>query len=465
MVAIHMKKSLEAAGYEVVGMLTQGEEAMAKALELRPDLILMDIMLEGELDGVETASRIRDKYDVPIIFLTALSDSETINRAKSTGPFGYIMKPFNERELHTNIEMVLHKDAAEKLLKASEARFYSAVRSIDAFLFTLNHKFEITYANPAAEQVLTISFEEAMGKPIEEVLKFLPYRDQMDEEETGRWLRRLVTGNPCKTPLLLANGNEGQLFGQFHLEPTQWATDGSIDGYLLTFQDITAEFRAKELERQIERNNLAVLIEGQEQERQRVARELHDSLGQMLSGIKMHLDSVLMPKENGESATTLKKLLDEAIIETTRISENLVPSRLENLPLRSCILGLCKSMDHGYEGRIDFSVMGPTTELIHTEKVNVYRIVQEAINNAVKYAQASTISVQLSFNEDILDLTIEDDGVGFDLDEMLKDTTRVHRGLQNMIDRARIMNAELSIESNPKFGTLIHLTTRLTPVV
>ncbi|AEH60473.1 response regulator receiver protein [Methanosalsum zhilinae DSM 4017] len=113
-IALNIKKKLRNIGYIVPGIASTGKEAIEKAEITFPDLVLMDIRLKGEMDGVEAASQIRDKFDIPVIYLTAYSDEEILERAKKTEPYGYILKPFKESELRTSIEVALHKHKMEK---------------------------------------------------------------------------------------------------------------------------------------------------------------------------------------------------------------------------------------------------------------------------------------------------------------------------------------------------------------
>lgn len=121
LVAIDICTRLEALGvYDVAGRATTGEEAISMVAELKPDLVLMDIVLKSDMDGIEAAGIIRSKYNVPVVYLTSYMDEEFLKRAKITVPFGYILKPFNARELHTTIEMALYRhradDEREKLI-------------------------------------------------------------------------------------------------------------------------------------------------------------------------------------------------------------------------------------------------------------------------------------------------------------------------------------------------------------
>lgn len=122
-VAHDIKTHLEIAGHEVAGIFSSGEELLSRIESVKPDLILMDIKLRGSLDGVETASLIRSRYKIPVVILTAFADEKTIQRAKETEPFGYILKPFEERELNTAVEMALYRYSLEKRLQESEERY------------------------------------------------------------------------------------------------------------------------------------------------------------------------------------------------------------------------------------------------------------------------------------------------------------------------------------------------------
>ncbi len=116
-VADQLCKNLKDLGYTVCSTASTGDEALGKVEEHRPDLILVDIVLKGKMDGIETAGRITSQFDIPVIYLTAYANQEYIERAKQTNPFGYLVKPFKSNELHTNIEMALHKHRVDKEIK------------------------------------------------------------------------------------------------------------------------------------------------------------------------------------------------------------------------------------------------------------------------------------------------------------------------------------------------------------
>ncbi len=107
-------QTLQELGYEPIGPIASANDAVARALIVRPDLILMDIVLKGSMDGIQAAEAIQSQHPCPVIYLTAHSDQATLDRAKITAPFGYLLKPVDSRELHTAVEVVLYRGMMEE---------------------------------------------------------------------------------------------------------------------------------------------------------------------------------------------------------------------------------------------------------------------------------------------------------------------------------------------------------------
>ncbi len=134
-VAKHIENALISLGYSVAGIVSSGEYAVKNSEELRPDIVLMDIMLEGEIDGIEAAQEIRKRNSIPTIFLTAYSNEKVLNRAKTAKPYGYILKPFQETDLFTSIEIALHKHRIErKPVEETENSLAAIIGSAELFL-------------------------------------------------------------------------------------------------------------------------------------------------------------------------------------------------------------------------------------------------------------------------------------------------------------------------------------------
>jgi PAS domain S-box-containing protein len=170
-VARDIATRLQRRGYKVVAIAATASEAIEEAGRHRPDLVLMDIMLKGDVDGITAADRIRDLYSLPIVYLTAYADDNTLQRAKVTDAFGYILKPFEERELSITIEMALYKHRMEARLRESERWLATTLRSIGDAIIAADTRGAITFMNPVAEQLTGWSIEVAAGRQLAEVFQ------------------------------------------------------------------------------------------------------------------------------------------------------------------------------------------------------------------------------------------------------------------------------------------------------
>ena len=165
-VAADLAGKLERAGYRVIGIASDGEDAIETAKALGPDLVLMDIRLAGQMDGIKTAERIQASRNIPIVYLTAHSDMDTLRRAASTEPFGYILKPFEERDVTTQIEIALFKHQAERRLRESEERYRKLVETAMDSIITFDHGGLILSCNAATEQMFGYRAQEMVGRSI-----------------------------------------------------------------------------------------------------------------------------------------------------------------------------------------------------------------------------------------------------------------------------------------------------------
>jgi diguanylate cyclase (GGDEF)-like protein/PAS domain S-box-containing protein len=172
-VARDLKSTLESLGYQVPAIVDSGELAIQQAMELRPDLILMDICLQGRIDGIKAAEIIVENLDIPIVYLTAHSDDASLARAIITRPLGYLIKPFEERELRAAIEVALCQHELGHHLKENVQWFSTVVNSIGEGVMATDAKGCITLLNPVAEVITGWSFQDCVGKPATEVFKII----------------------------------------------------------------------------------------------------------------------------------------------------------------------------------------------------------------------------------------------------------------------------------------------------
>ncbi|MDL1981091.1 MAG: PAS domain S-box protein [Deltaproteobacteria bacterium] len=257
-IAKDIQSTLNRSGYSVIGIASSGEEAIKKAMEIHPDLVLMDIVLEGAMDGVEAAEHIRDHFDIPVVYLTAYSDDTTLQRAKITEPFGYILKPFQEKELYTTIEMALYKHTMQRKLKESEQWLATTLKSIgDAVIATDTGKL-ITFMNPVAEALTGWKQEEAIGKPLKDVFKIINEKTgkQADDPVAKVLMEGVIVGLANHTVLIAKDGTKKPVDDSS--APIR-DDKGKIIGVVLVFRDISERKIAVEQLRASEERHRSVV--------------------------------------------------------------------------------------------------------------------------------------------------------------------------------------------------------------
>ena len=170
-IAIDLQRRLENFGYRVTGVAATGPQAIESVENEPPDIILMDIMLSGDMDGIDTAEIVKERFEIPVMFLTAYSDEKTLQRAKNVEPLGYILKPFKEKELYTSIDIALYKYSVDRQLKWQE-RWYSAMfSSIEDGIIATDTDGKVRFVNPVAVSILGRGSDELTGNPLGEVLE------------------------------------------------------------------------------------------------------------------------------------------------------------------------------------------------------------------------------------------------------------------------------------------------------
>ena len=190
-VAEHIRRSLQKLGYSVSAVANTGEKAIKCVEENNPDLVLMDIVLQGEMDGIETARKIRSRFNIPVVYLTAYSDEKILERAKITEPFGYVIKPFSERELRINIEIALYKHRMELELKENERWLAATLKSLGEAVIATDKKGIIRIMNPFAEVLTGWKREEALGKPLAAVFNVISEgKDKTIEDPITKAIRQ-----------------------------------------------------------------------------------------------------------------------------------------------------------------------------------------------------------------------------------------------------------------------------------
>jgi PAS domain S-box-containing protein len=236
--AFILQKILGKGHYEIAGLASSGEQACQLVRETKPDLLLMDINIPGEQDGVETAEKILREYDVPLIYLTAFSDQATLERARRTAPFAYLLKPYREKEVLITIEMALYKARLDRVGKATEQRLAATLGALQDYVLTTDATGRVTYLNPAAERVLGRSATDCVGRPLAELLDLRERETRTRLAEiTERLLQPGFHTEPMHPLLLMTAQAEGRLVqvqANALAEP-----EGTAMGRVIILSDVT----------------------------------------------------------------------------------------------------------------------------------------------------------------------------------------------------------------------------------
>lgn len=243
-VALDIQDRLVDLGYEVTGVADRGSEALTLVEVSRPDLVLMDIRIKGDQDGITVAEEIRQRWHIPVIYLTAFSEDSTLQRAKLSEPFGYLIKPFEDREIQAAIEMALYKHQAEARLRESERRYATTLMSIGDGVIATDSLGGVSFMNPVAERLTGWSCDEANGRPLSEVFKIVNEQTgEAVEDPVATVLHEGQTVGLADHSILVRRGG-----GEIPIDDCAAPIldeRGSLTGTVLVFQDVTERRRSE----------------------------------------------------------------------------------------------------------------------------------------------------------------------------------------------------------------------------
>jgi PAS domain S-box-containing protein len=567
-----MTDRLKRAGCEVIATPDTGEAAIEAALARRPDLILMDVRLKGEMDGIRAAELIHQSLSVPIVYLTAHSDHGTLQRVKASGASGYIQKPFHIRNLVAAIEMAMHHFNMEQQLEQSLLTYATILKSSSDGVIATDVKGHVRFMNPAAERLTGWTMQEALGLRASEVLNFASAGAEPDDHPVWRVLAsretmtlgadehlfnlygfrvpvdggisavidnlgRLVgvtvtlrdataarnattqlraaaeqlravvntavdgvmlldaTGRilmfnaaclqlfgysttemaGCCVETLILDWPGGDLEGSVRAEPINSRVQGVIkahptrgrrkDGarfpvelslaetaradqsvYVCVIRDISER---KELE--------AALLDAVGHEQRRFGDDLHDGLGQELTGLSLLLSAFVRSARHGErvEVTDLERAQEvarHALQSCRSIARGLSPVTETQGGLVAGLRDLVARLRTETGPTLDFEAIGMARlGLSPAASDHLFRIAQEAVANALRHAHANSIKVKLDIEAASVRLEICDDGDGLISPQL----TSTGLGLRTMKYRASLLGARLQIKQLDDNGTCI----------
>jgi PAS domain S-box-containing protein len=425
-----IEEMLKQRGYLLTGSVGNGLKAIDMVEQERPDLILMDVLLQGDMDGIDAAMNIQSRLDIPVVFLTASIDDTNLKRAQESDPYGYLIKPVKKYDLYSAIETALTRHRMERKIKESEAFSSSLLNSTPIPVMVINLDNSIKYVNRAFEVLTGFDAGEVVGiHP--------PYPWKREGPGDG-----LSAASP--------DTNEAQYFkksGELFIVRTAAVPvtrDGEVLYYLVTWEDITLR---RYLEEQI--------LDISERERIRVGRDLHDGIGQELTAISFLLGVLSRKIRNGElpderEIEPVMAQLDQAKNHVRLLSKGLSPVNLEGNGIGIAVHELCRSAERIFGIRC---VVDCDDITIHdnSKATHIYYIIQESLNNAVKHGKSSNIQIMLKRRGRGLFFSVVDDGVG--LPEV--NANREGLGMMFMKYRADIIGGVLNINRRKPTGTIM----------
>ncbi|MFW5683369.1 MAG: response regulator [Spirochaetota bacterium] len=446
-VAHSIQMRLELHGYVIEGIAKSGEEALSTLQSVRPDLILMDIRLSGEIDGIAAAERIGREYQIPVIFLTAYSDDETLARAKITEPFGYIIKPFETRELVNNIEIALYRRKMNAALQTSEARFRGLFENAVVGLVLVDQDGEGVEVNRAMLDLLGMDRHE----------------DLKNTDALSPVLDAAHAAPRAERSVVRPDGTERLL----QVTTTEIPKAPSSPPYTALFVEDVTELRTYQRDLEDRQRALRALFVNEEtireHERTALSRDIHDVLGQMLTAHKMDLHWLKSKGTSGDTESNLNEMLehlDEMIAFVKQVCSQLRDSVLDDFGFRVALDEHIKQFQERSGISVELRNGCGELDLDRELAVSLLRIVQEALTNVMRHASASEVEITCDRSGDNLEWTIRDDGQGFDVAHV---DTSTSLGLVGMNERAASWGGTVDILSTPGEGTAVHVRVPVAP--
>lgn len=565
-----LEQRLNEEGFNVVATASSGEEAIELSRKVTPDLILMDIKLLGQLDGIQTATLIKQQQDIPIIYLSAYADDEIITKATLTDPFGYVLKPYEVRDLKMTIRIALYKHELERKLKQSEEKFRILFHHSPLGNVLFNAEGVVVDANTAFAEMFGYQVDELFQKNIwklfaksdkneknlpnltgniletEIVNKFnkklwirvsfssVHFSHQSEKfnlavveditlkkvgekvlKESELRLRRMVENLPAgavyiddKTfyfnkeaekitgykadeiknldewfiKLYPENYNEiKKLYltdkkNNFQIPRTVGITRKDKEKRFVEFIahlfkndeiwiviDVTARLKAEE-EIISSRDKLKKLSEhlqtAREEERAAIAREVHDDLGQSLTALKMELVWLKKNRDADDKVVTDKlnsmvEIVNQTIKTIQRLGTELRPKLLDDLGLISAIEWQASEFQKRFGIKCTFQPINDEVNVDPKIGVSVFRILQEALTNVVRHANATEVKIAVKQINGTFFLSISDNGVGIPVNQLESNSSI---GIIGMKERADIAGGKVEFISQKGKGTEIRLT-------
>jgi signal transduction histidine kinase len=448
---------LQQFGYSVFGSYAKGEDLLEQLGNeaAYPDLILMDIRLDGALTGVETAELIQKIRPIPVIFLTGYDNEQIFQQSEKIGAFGYLQKPVDTKQLLASIKMALSSFKNETNIKENLHFAVSVLSLLGDAVFVLNKEtFHIVYKNPAGKDLLAM-----FSLPLDDATVLNRFQFKRFSTNSHIQIGDFSASDTDTSEIkrIIAKANNITRFLEVSLSPNPETND-----LILVVRDITSlieqeeNFQALSLRlRELHHS----FVNMQESERLLIAREIHDELAQYLVRIKMDLFSLKNAVSNQvEASKTVEnsiQVLNETVKRVKLIAKSLRPPLLDEFGLNEALKSYLEELIARNETTfIHFSFADLPDSLDADWSLDVFRVMQESITNCFKHAKATEIEVNSRIESDVFILSIRDNGNGFTGGKVPENSW----GVLGMKERALKWGGTLTISPATPHGTLVNLS-------
>lgn len=461
-VARHLARTLESIGYEIAGAASNGKDALQMAGDSQPDIVLMDVMLEGELDGIDTAQKIRELYGIPIIYLTSYTDTTILERAKLTQPYGYLVKPFSEKELRSAIETTVYKVEMERRLKESQERYQSLADAAFEGIVIIDSECLILDVNKSFCDIIQRSGQSIIGTDLRELAPTARRNDLAIFLESA-------SEEILETEILKNTGNLAQVEIRGKTVPYK-----NSPAWVYSIRDISERIKAQKV--MVEARTLKVA--------QDLSSGVAHHFNNMLQITMGHAQTGLFNIEKGELERA--KVDFQHILESSRFGAEVVKRlqdftalRTSNIGEESRVFDLKEAVEQAVELTKPFWKSSPekdgikisiTTHLysecyVEGKENEIFEVVVSLLKNAADALPwGGQIGVAVSAHGDAVILQVQDDGVGIENDDIPKVfepfwTTKGYQtlGMGLAVSKGIISrhNGTITIESRKGEGALV----------
>lgn len=425
-IALDLKAQLQRLGYDVIGLAANGDEALQLAEAQRPDLVLMDLVLRGPVDGAQTADQLRERYGLPVVFITAYSDAATLERVRVTEPYGYILKPFDTRQLHSLVEIALYKHRAEQKLRDSEAQFRALFETASDAIVLADGAGLIIGWNAGAEALFQYSASEIVGQPLT-CLMPEPYaaahtRALLDATHHQRAPRR-------RTMETTARAKDGAVF-PIELTLSGWEKNGqnnygAIIRNIAQRKQVEAELTALNSRLAEAAHAAQAAIRLRNQILANTSHELRTPLTAVIGALSIVLDGLCDSREDERSfllsaqqaaqnlLEVINNLLLQAKIETNRL--DMARGVVDLAPVLAEVETSLRPLAEEKRLALTVEALTPQQWKVWADPEWVRHILFNLVSNAIKFTERGQVTVRLAALETSasqIDLCVHDTGIG-----------------------------------------------------